>query len=657
MDRIDELIKILKVASHEYYNLDNPSISDQEYDRYLKELILLEEKYPELIRDDSPTKNVGTTVISQFEKVVHNVAMLSLGNSFNNEEIISFDEKIKKENIKPNYYCEYKIDGLSVSLIYENGKLVRGATRGNGNIGEDITHNVLTIKTIPKVLKEKIDIEVRGEIYMSNESFEQLNINQEKNNLPLFANPRNAAAGSIRQLDSKVSASRNLDCILYQIVNPKKYNLLKHSDSIDYLSKLGFNVNKNNRLCKEIFKVIDYIDEITLIREKIDFAIDGIVIKVDDFKQQEKLGFTVKYPKWATAYKFKSQVANTKLKDIIFSVGRTGQVTPNAVLEPVLLMGSVISKTTLHNADYVYELGLKIGDTVTLIKAGDVIPEVTGFVKEKRTGNEIDFKMATHCPICNSLLEQKDTVAYFCMNENCEARIIESLVHFVSRNAYNIEGLGERIIEEFYNLGYIKNYIDIFNLKNHVLDLKELDGFGEKSINNLLLEIENSKSNSLEKLLFALGIRFVGAKTASLLAFNFKSIEVLKNKEINDLLEIKDIGEQIANSVYNYFRNEDNLNMLDELNNLGLNFNFIEKEIKINNNFLNKTFVLTGSLEINREKATILIESFGGKVTNSISKKTDVLIAGLNAGSKIDKAKNLNITIWNEIEFLDRLEG
>ncbi|MFI3307879.1 MAG: NAD-dependent DNA ligase LigA [Mycoplasmatota bacterium] len=657
MDRIDELIKILKVASHEYYNLDNPSISDQEYDRYLKELILLEEKYPELIRDDSPTKNVGTTVISQFEKVVHNVAMLSLGNSFNNEEIISFDEKIKKENIKPNYYCEYKIDGLSVSLIYENGKLVRGATRGNGNIGEDITHNVLTIKTIPKVLKEKIDIEVRGEIYMSNESFEQLNINQEKNNLPLFANPRNAAAGSIRQLDSKVSASRNLDCILYQIVNPKKYNLLKHSDSIDYLSKLGFNVNKNNRLCKDIFKVIDYIDEITLIREKIDFAIDGIVIKVDDFKQQEKLGFTVKYPKWATAYKFKSQVANTKLKDIIFSVGRTGQVTPNAVLEPVLLMGSVISKTTLHNADYVYKLGLKIGDTVTLIKAGDVIPEVTGFVKEKRTGNEIEFKMATHCPICNSLLEQKDTVAYFCMNENCEARIIESLVHFVSRNAYNIEGLGERIIEEFYNLGYIKNYIDIFNLKNHVLDLKELDGFGEKSINNLLLEIENSKSNSLEKLLFALGIRFVGAKTASLLAFNFKSIEVLKNKEINDLLEIKDIGEQIANSVYNYFRNEDNLNMLKELNNLGLNFNFIEKEIKINNNFLNKIFVLTGSLEVNREKATLLIESFGGKVTNSISKKTDVLIAGLNAGSKIDKAKNLNITIWNEIEFLDRLEG
>lgn len=657
MDRIDELIKILKVASHEYYNLDNPSISDQEYDRYLKELILLEEKYPELIRDDSPTKNVGTTVISQFEKVVHNVPMLSLGNSFNNEEIISFDEKITKENINPNYYCEYKIDGLSVSLIYENGKLVRGATRGNGNIGEDITHNVLTIKTIPKVLSEKIDIEVRGEIYMSNESFEKLNINQVKNNLPLFANPRNAAAGSIRQLDSKVSASRNLDCILYQIVNPKKYNLLKHSDSIDYLSKLGFNVNKNNRLCKDIFKVIDYIDEITLIREKIDFAIDGIVIKVDDFKQQEKLGFTVKYPKWATAYKFKSQVANTKLKDIIFSVGRTGQVTPNAVLEPVLLMGSVISKTTLHNADYVYELGLKIGDTVTLIKAGDVIPEVTGFVKEKRTGNEIEFKMATHCPICNSLLEQKETVAYFCMNENCEARIIESLVHFVSRNAYNIEGLGERIIEEFYNLGYIKNYIDIFNLKNHVLDLKELDGFGEKSINNLLLEIENSKSNSLEKLLFALGIRFVGAKTASLLAINFKSIEVIKNKEINDLLEIKDIGEQIANSVYNYFRNEDNLKMLDELNNLGLNFNFIEKEININNNFLNKTFVLTGSLEINREKATLLIESFGGKVTNSISKKTDVLIAGLNAGSKIDKAKNLNITIWNEIEFLDRLEG
>ena len=651
MDRMNELIELINKANYEYYALDRPTITDQEYDRYMQELIKIEEKHPDWIRDDSPTRRVGGEVIEEFKKIVHEKPMLSLSNVFNEEEIRLFDNRIKKEVI-PNYVCELKIDGLSVSLLYKNGKLVRGATRGDGIAGEDITHNVKTIKTIPLVLPKPIDIEVRGEIYMSKKSFNKLNEIRKANGEELLANPRNAAAGSVRQLDSKIAASRNLACFIYHLPNPEEFGIKTHYESLQFMKDLGFDINPNIELLKDIDEVLKYIAKWTEKRNDLPYEIDGIVIKTNDFSQQAKLGFTSKYPKWATAYKFPALEVLTKLKDIKFTVGRTGQVTPNAVLEPVRLMGSVISRATLHNEDYVLTKHIKIGDIVAIRKAGDVIPEVVSVKKDRRTGDEQDFKMITECPICGSKLVKKDT-SYYCVNDDCDKKKIENLIHFVSRDAMYIDGFGDRIIEDFYNMGYLNNIIDFYELYKYKEELMELEGFGSKSINNLLDSIENSKQNSLERLLFGLGIRYVGNKTAKILAKYYGNIDNLMQASYEELLDIKDIGEVIARSVVDYFTN--NKQLIFSLKEHGINMSYLGK-ITVNDNFNKKTFVLTGTLSnITRNEAKEKIEELGGNVSGSVSKKTDVVIVGENPGSKYDDALKLGITIWNEEEFLSQL--
>ena len=648
MDRMNEIIEILNKANYEYYVLDNPSITDQEYDRYMQELIKIESNHPEWSRDDSPTKRVGGEVISEFKKIVHEKPMLSLSNVFNEDEIRLFDERIKKE-VKPNYVCELKIDGLSVSLLYKKGKLVRGATRGDGVTGEDITHNVKTIKSIPLVINKTIDIEVRGEIYMSKKSFNNLNKKRAMNNEELLANPRNAAAGSVRQLDSKIAASRNLDCFIYHLPNPSDYGIKTHYEALKFMKDLGFIVNPNIELVDNIEGVLKYIDKWTSNREKLPYEIDGIVIKTNDFKQQELLGFTSKYPKWATAYKFPALEVLTKLKDIKFTVGRTGQVTPNAVLEPVRLMGSVISRATLHNEDYVLAKHIKIGDVVSIRKAGDVIPEVVEVKKDRRNGTEIEFKMIHNCPICNSVLVKKDS-SYYCINDKCDKIKIENLIHFVSRDAMYIEGFGDNIVEDFYNMGYLKNVVDFYELKQYKEELMELEGFGNKSINNLLSNIEKSKNNSLERLLFGLGIRYVGSKTAKILAKNYLNIDNLIQASYDDLIKVKDIGEVIAKSVVEYFQS--NRQLIEELKKHNINMSYLGKT-NVNENFAGKTFVLTGTLSsITRNEAKEKIEELGGNVSGSVSKKTDYVVVGENPGSKYENALKLGIEILTESEFL-----
>lgn len=655
--RIDELIKIINKASEEYYTNDNPTITDQEYDDYYHELEKLEQQYPELIREDSPTKRVGGKIIDEFKKVSHEIPMMSLGDIFSEDEIFEFDQRIKKTIPNPTYVCELKIDGLSVSLLYENGKLIRGATRGNGIIGEDITHNVETIKSIPLVINDKRKIEVRGEIYMPKKSFNKLNQERQEKGESLFANPRNAAAGSVRQLDSKIAAKRNLSTFIYHLPSSDDFNIKYHHESLSFMKELGFIVNENIKIADNVNEVINYVKEWTEKRESLPYEIDGIVIKVDKIEDQKKLGYTSRTPKWAIAYKFPAVEVLTKIKNIEFCVGRTGKITPRADLDPVHLAGSIIKSVTLHNEDYIKEKEIMINDTIVLHKAGDVIPEVVKVLKERRTGIEIPFKMIKNCPICNSKLEKKETEAnYFCPNPNCDARNIEGLIHFSSRETMNIEGFGESIVEDFYNEGYLKTICDYYTLYNHKEDLKELEGFGEKSVNNLLQNIEKSKKNSLEKLLFALGIRYIGKKTAKILAINYRNIDKLMSAEYEDLVKIQDIGEVIADSVYKFFKEEKNIKTINELKLLGVNMEYKGNE-SIDDNFNNKTFVLTGTLsKLTRDEASIEIENRGGKVTSSVTKKTDYVIVGENPGSKYQKAKDLNINILNEEEFLNMLE-
>lgn len=655
--RIDELIKIINKASKEYYTNDNPTITDQEYDDYYHELEKLEQQYPELIREDSPTKRVGGKIIDEFKKVSHEIPMMSLGDIFSEDEIFEFDQRIKKTIPNPTYVCELKIDGLSVSLLYENGKLIRGATRGNGIVGEDITHNVETIKSIPLIINDKRRIEVRGEIYMPKKSFNKLNQERKEKGESLFANPRNAAAGSVRQLDSKIAAKRNLSTFIYHLPSSDDFNIKYHHESLSFMKELGFVVNPNIKIADNVNEVINYVKEWTEKRESLPYEIDGIVIKVDKIEDQKKLGYTSRTPKWAIAYKFPAVEVLTKIKNIEFCVGRTGKITPRADLDPVHLAGSIIKSVTLHNEDYIKEKDIMINDTIVLHKAGDVIPEVVKVLKERRTSIEIPFKMIKNCPICNSKLEKKETEAnYFCPNPNCDARNIEGLIHFSSRETMNIEGFGESIVEDFYNEGYLKTICDYYTLYNHKEDLKELEGFGEKSINNLLQNIEKSKKNSLEKLLFALGIRYIGKKTAKILAINYRNIDKLMSAKYEDLVKIQDIGEVIADSVYKFFKEEKNIKTINELKLLGVNMEYKGNE-SIDDNFNNKTFVLTGTLsKLTRDEASIEIENRGGKVTSSVTKKTDYVIVGENPGSKYQKAKDLNINILNEEEFLNMLE-
>ena len=653
-ERINELVEIINKLNYEYYTLDNPSVSDAEYDRLMQELMRLEEMYPEYARSDSPTKKVGGEVKASFKKITHEIPLLSLSNVFTESDIINFDNRIRRENVKnPQYVCELKIDGLSVSLRYVKGKLLYAATRGNGITGEDITENVKTIKTIPLKLNKEIDIEVRGEIYISKSTLEKLNIERIEKGLEPFKNARNLASGSIRQLNPKVTEERQLDAFIYHLPNPLDYGINTHFEALEFMANLGFVTNPNNKKVMGIDGILEYIREKTNIRASLPYDIDGVVIKLNNIKEQMMLGSTVKYPKWATAYKFPPEEVVTKLKDIIFTVGRTGQVTPNAILEPVNVMGSTISKTTLHNEDYVREKDIRVGDYVVIIKAGDVIPRVESVKKERRTSELPEFKMIENCPICNTSLVKIDS-NYYCPNTKCDARHIEGLIHFASRPAMNIIGLADSTIDDMYNYGYIKTIPDIYKLKKYKNDIMLLEGYADKMMDNLLSEIEKSKDNSLEKLLFALGIRHVGAKTANVLARTFLNIDNLMKARIEELNDIPDIGEEISKSVYNYFQNENNINLINELKELGLNMEYLGKTID-NQKIKDKSFVITGTLSIKRDELKDKIIMNGGKVIDSVSKKTDYLILGENPGSKYDKAMKIGITILTEKEILDML--
>lgn len=652
-----ELVDIVNEADYNYHTLDNPTITDQEYDAYLNELIEIENNHQDWIVENSPTHHAGGKILEGFEKAEHKIPMMSISDVFSESELISFDERIKKEGVTPEYMCELKIDGLSVSLLYEKGILVRAATRGDGLVGENVTNNVKTIKVIPLKLKKDIDIEVRGEIFMSKATLKKINEQRKKENLPLLQNTRNAAAGSIRQLDSKIAASRKLDNFIYHLPNPEDYGISKHSDAVEYMHKLGFKINPNNKLVKNINEVIEYIEDKAKIRDSLGYDIDGVVIKVNSIKDQKKLGYTAKYPKWCVAYKFPAEEVLTKLKDIIFTVGRTGQITPNAVLEPVIVAGSKVSRATLHNADYIKGKDLRIGDIISIHKAGDVIPEVGEVILERRKETQ-EFIMIDKCPMCNTKLEKKGGVDFYCPNNNCPSRKIESLIHFASRNAMNIDGLGEKIVEDFYNFGFIKDISDIYSLKHHRDDLIRLEGYGEKSVNSLIEAIEKSKENSLERLIFGLGIPNVGSKTAKTLSEHYKNLTFIEEATIEELTKINDIGNIIAQSIVEYFQNEDNNKILSNLKEIGLNTKYLGKEKQLDENFYNKTFVLTGTLDkLTREEASIRIEELGGKTSSSVSKKTSVVVAGHDAGSKLIKANELGITIWNEEELISKLGG
>ena len=648
-ERIEYLVNVLNEANVEYYVNDNPTLTDNEFDSLLDELIKLEEKYPEYKLENSPTSKVGTSVISEFKKVTHPTPMFSLGDVFNEEEVLSFCNKIEKEVPSVEYVCELKMDGLAVSLIYKKGKFISAATRGDGQIGEDITNNVKTIKTLPLTLKEDIDLEVRGEIYMEYDVFNKLNETREKEGLPLFQNPRNAAAGSIRQLDSSVTKSRKLSMLLYHV--PNTY-LKTHYETLELLKRVGLPVNDNTRLCKNSKDVIDFINYWNIHREELPYPIDGIVIKVNDLSTQKLLGFTAKYPKWAIAYKFPAEEVVTKLDDIICTVGRTGQITPNAVLEPVKVAGSTIRRATLHNAKYIEEKDLRIGDYVVIRKAGDVIPEVVRPVLERR--NDVTkYKMIDKCPICGSnLIPSASNIDLLCPNENCAARNVNALIHFAARDAMNIEGLGDNMMEDFYNLGFIRNIIDIYKIKDHREEIIELEGYGNKSCNNLEMSIERSKENSLEKLLNGLGIPGIGLKTAKLLARKYENIDNIANASYEELHDIKDIGPTLAENIVNYFKNINNINLINELKLIGVNMTYKGERIVQNDNYTNKKFVLTGTISfMTRDEIKDLIETRGGEVIGSVSKNTDVVIVGENPGSKYDKALKLNIEIWDEDKF------
>lgn len=651
--KVNELKDKLNKAAYEYYVLDNPTIADYEYDKLMSELIKIENEHPELKTIDSPTNKIGGEVLTKFEKVKHDIKMMSLSDAFNYEELREFDARVKNATPNATYLCELKIDGLSVSLKYEKGILIQAATRGNGSVGENITHNVKTIKSVPLKLKEPITVEVRGEIYMPKKSFIALNLEREENEEELFANCRNAAAGSIRQLDSKIAAKRNLDVFLYYYLND---DILSQEESLKRISSLGLKINPKYKHCQNIEEVIAYIGNIAKVRESLEYDIDGVVIKVNEIPLHAVIGETVKYPKWAIAYKFPPEEVKTKLIDITFQVGRTGVITPVANFKPVFVQGSMISKATLHNEDYIKAKDIHINDNVIIRKAGDVIPEVVRPVIEDRDNTLIEFKMISNCPSCGSELVRKENEAdYYCLNSDCPERIINKLIHFASKPAYNIDSLGEKVVRQLYELGYIKSISDIFKLKDHYDSLITIPGFGKKSIDNLLDAIEKSKLNNLDHLIFGLGIRHCGAKIAKLICQKFKNIEALKNAKYEDIISIGDIGDAIAFEFSSYMKDENNIELLDELSRLGLNMKYEFGDIK-EGFFTNKKCVLTGTLNaMGRTEAKKIIESFGGQLSESVSKKTDILILGENPGSKYDKAKQLGIYIMNEDEFLSKI--
>ena len=648
-ERYNELVDLLIKANYEYHTLDNATtLTDQEYDNYLREIYEYEEQNPSLKRKDSPTTFVGGELNNDLGKVIHKIPMMSLQDVFNEDEIISFDKHVREKINDPKYVCELKIDGLSVSLRYEKGLLVSAATRGNGTEGENITANVRTMKEVPQKLNQEIDIEVRGEIYMSKETLNRLNEERKLTGEPLLKNCRNAAAGSIKQLDSRVAAKRNLEVWIYHLPNPEDYGIKTHHEALQFMKNLGFRTNPNNRVVDGINGIMDYIHEKNEQRSSLEYDIDGVVIKLDDLKGHEILGNTIRYPKWAVAYKFPAEIVETKLNDIIFTVGRTGIVTPNAVLEPVMVMGSLISRATLHNEDYCVQKDIRVGDTVKIYKAGDVIPRVEEVVYQSRTGNELPFKMTDECPMCHSKLVKKDAF-YYCVNEECPRMNIEKIIHFASREAMYIEGLGDKIVEDLYNLGYIKEFTDIYNFNTYKEEIKLLEGYGEKSVENLHQSIERSKDLSLEKLLFAIGIPGIGAKTAKILAKKYNNIDNLMKVTKEELQDIPDIGEILATNIVEFFQDEKNINTINKLKEIGINMEY-KGEKTLNNELISgKKFVITGTISfMTRDEIKSLLEKYDGVTVDSVSKKTDVVIVGDAPGSKYEKAQKLNIEIWNE---------
>ncbi|AIZ39049.1 DNA ligase [Listeria monocytogenes] len=658
--RYEELINILDQYSYDYYVIDNPTVEDAEYDQKMQELLKIEEAHPEWVTPESPSKRVGGEVLEGFKKVAHDTPMLSLANAFNQEDLADFDRRIRdKVGDDIAYMCELKIDGLAVSLQYENGKYKQGATRGDGTIGEDITANLRTIRSIPMKLQKDYSIEVRGEAFMPKRSFQKLNEIREEEGQMLFANPRNAAAGSLRQLDTKIAASRNLDIFLYAVADFGEMGVETHSAGLDMLETLGLKVNKERRLCNSLEEVYAYIEEWTEKRAGLAYDIDGIVLKLNNLEQQRQMGNTVKSPRWSIAYKFPAEEVPTKLLDIELNVGRTGVITPTAVLEPVRVAGTTVSRASLHNEDLITEKDIRIGDTVLIKKAGDIIPEVIKSITEKRSGSEEPFHMPKNCPACDSeLVRLEEEVALRCINPKCPAQIKEGLIHFVSRNAMNIDGLGEKVIIQLFSQHLIKDVADLFFLSKE--KLLELERMGEKSVTNLLASIQASKQNSLEKLLFGLGIRHVGAKAAKSLAIHFDTMDNLKVADKETLTSINDIGEKMADSIVTYFANEEVHDLLEELKRAGVNMTYTGPKLEDMSEeelvFTGKTVVLTGKLEkLTRNDAKALIESLGGNVSGSVSKKTDVVVAGSDAGSKLAKAEELAIPIWSEEDLIEYL--
>lgn len=658
--KVAEYNRLLHEYGHAYYVLDQPTVPDHVYDKMLHELLAIEQEYPDLIYPDSPTQRVGGEILKGFNKVEHRYPMLSLGNAFSEADLKSFDERVR-QSIGDNfsYVCELKIDGLAISLMYDNGLFVRGATRGNGSVGEDITENLKTVHSIPLRLKEPVTIEVRGECYMPKKSFTNLNKVRAEQGEELFANPRNAAAGSLRQLDPKIAAKRNLSTFIYAIGGSgEDYGLASHSDALDYLDQLGFTTNHERKKCQTIEEVFAYIQEWTEKRPNLIYEIDGIVVKVDRYDQQQELGNTVKAPRWSIAYKFPAEEVMTKVLDIDLTVGRTGVVTPTAILEPVQVAGTTVQRATLHNENIIREKDIRIGDAVIIRKAGDIIPEVKQVLFDQRPEGLEPFTMPTHCPACGSeLVRIDDEVALRCVNPSCFAQVAEGLSHFVSRNAMNIDGVGERVVSQLLREGLVKDVSDLYTLNKE--ELIALERMGEKSAQNLLDAIEASKKNSLERLLFGLGIRHVGAKAARLLAEEFESIDALMDATVEQLTAVFEIGDKMADSIVMYFEKEEVRELIERLRQLGVNVYYTGKKInteEIDSVFNGKTIVLTGKLsQLNRSEAQKKIEELGGKVTGSVSKKTDLVIAGEDAGSKLTKAEQLGIEVWNEERLIEEL--
>ncbi|MBO0477564.1 NAD-dependent DNA ligase LigA [Vagococcus sp. DIV0080] len=659
---MEALNKQLTDWAHDYYVIDQPKVSDADYDKMYHELVTLEQANPDFILADSITQRVGGEVLQGFNKVTHQIPMMSLNNAFNKNDLLDFDTRIKKLTDRHiDYMVELKIDGLAINLRYVNGQFVQGATRGDGVIGEDITQNLKTVKSIPLKLKEPLNIEVRGECYMPKQSFIQLNEQREADGDNVFANPRNAAAGSLRQLDSKVTAKRNLSTFIYTVASPEAFDFKTQNDSLIDLAKTGFNINSERKLCQSIDEVWDYIENFRDKRHQLDYEIDGIVIKVNDFQAQQEIGYTVKAPRWAIAYKFPAEEAETVIRDIEWTVGRTGVVTPTAVMDPVSLAGTTVARASLHNMDLIMEKDIRLLDHVMIHKAGDIIPEVTRVLTEKRDDTSVSYEFPTHCPTCESELERIESeVALRCMNPMCPAQIKEGLNHFVSRNAMNIDGLGPRVLEQMYDKGIIKNVADLYVVTEE--ELLTLDKIKEKSANNILTAISNSKTNSLEKLLFGLGIHHVGAKAAKLISENFQSIEGVMAAEQEAISAIDTIGPVIADSLVKYFSNDEVKELIAELKQAGVNTDYLGQTAadiaNVDSPFKDKTIVLTGKLtHFNRNEAKERIEALGGKVTGSVSKKTDIVVAGEEAGSKLEKAEKLEITIWNEAQMVEAIEN